>query len=110
LWPETRLGAQSISVTSTDSSLPLDNKGSLKVPAGTPIALLASLDPPRIQFLRTNNILTRFISWLTGRGDLKHAMLDKNLAPDFVEDRGHTFGAQLSDEQKLALIEYMKTF
>jgi hypothetical protein len=72
--------------------------------------LLASLDPPRIQFLRTNNILTRFISWLTGRGDLKHAMLDKNLAPDFVEDRGHTFGAQLSDEQKLALIEYMKTF
>ena len=30
--------------------------------------------------------------------------------PDFVEDRGHYFGAQLPDADKRALIEYMKTF
>ncbi len=30
--------------------------------------------------------------------------------PDFVLDRGHTFGADLSDQDKRALIEYMKTF
>jgi len=31
-------------------------------------------------------------------------------APDFVEDRGHTFGATLPDADKRALIEYMKLF
>jgi hypothetical protein len=33
-----------------------------------------------------------------------------NLVPDFVEDCGHTFGSQLSDEEKLAPIQYVKTF
>lgn len=30
--------------------------------------------------------------------------------PDFLVDRGHTFGAQLADADKEALIEYVKTF
>jgi len=29
---------------------------------------------------------------------------------DFVEDRGHTFGAGLADADKRALIEYLKMF
>jgi hypothetical protein len=37
-------------------------------------------------------------------------LLSKNLAPDFIEDHGHTFGSQLSDQDKLALIEFIKTF
>ena len=37
-------------------------------------------------------------------------MLQNNAAPDFVLDRGHTFGAQLSDADKWALIDYLKTF
>jgi hypothetical protein len=31
-------------------------------------------------------------------------------APDFVQDRGHTYGAGQSDADKRALIEYMKLF
>jgi hypothetical protein len=29
--------------------------------------------------------------------------------PDFVTDRGHTYGKSLPDEDKEALIEYLKT-
>ena len=32
-----------------------------------------------------------------------------NSCPDFVEDKGHLFGTDLPDADKLALIEYMKT-
>ena len=32
------------------------------------------------------------------------------MAPDFIEDRGHTFGDKLPDADKHALIEFMKTF
>ena len=31
-------------------------------------------------------------------------------APDFVQDRGHIYGAGLGDADKRALIEYMKMF
>jgi hypothetical protein len=31
-------------------------------------------------------------------------------APDFVQDRGHTYGAGLADADKRALMEYMKMF
>ena len=37
-------------------------------------------------------------------------MLRNNAAPDFVLDRGHVFGAGLSDADKWALIEFLKTF
>jgi uncharacterized protein YpuA (DUF1002 family) len=37
-------------------------------------------------------------------------MLEVSLCPDFIEDRGHTFGRDLSDQDKQALIEYMKYF
>ena len=33
----------------------------------------------------------------------------RNQAPDFVLDRGHMFGTELSDEDKRALIEFLKT-
>jgi len=37
-------------------------------------------------------------------------LLRLNQIPDFIEDHGHTFGADLADDQKRALIEYLKTF
>ena len=37
-------------------------------------------------------------------------LLEVNICPDFIEDRGHTFGRDLSDQDKQALIEYMKYF
>jgi hypothetical protein len=37
-------------------------------------------------------------------------LLEVNMCPDFIEDRGHTYGRELSDDDKRALIEYMKYF
>ena len=37
-------------------------------------------------------------------------LLKLSKCPDFVEDRGHYFGTELSDHDKFALIEFLKTF
>jgi hypothetical protein len=37
-------------------------------------------------------------------------LLEVNMCPDFIEDRGHTFGSDLSEDDKWALIEYVKYF
>jgi len=37
-------------------------------------------------------------------------LLAANKCPDFIEDKGHYFGTDLSDNDKRALIEYLKTF
>ena len=36
-------------------------------------------------------------------------LLAANKCPDFIEDKGHYFGDTLPDEDKLALIEFLKT-
>jgi hypothetical protein len=41
---------------------------------------------------------------------LLSSLAKMNLAPDFVRDRGHVFGATLPDADTLALIELLKTF
>ena len=40
---------------------------------------------------------------------LFRGLIRNNQAPDFVLDRGHMFGAELSDDDKRALIEFLKT-
>ena len=55
--------------------------GVLVFPAGTPIGQFANLDP----------------------------VSGANLCPDFIENQGHYFGAELSDEDKYALREFLKT-
>ena len=37
-------------------------------------------------------------------------LLAANKCPDFIEDEGHYFGTDLSDNDKRALIEYIKYF
>jgi hypothetical protein len=37
-------------------------------------------------------------------------LIEVNTCPDFIEDRGHTYGRDLSDQDKRALIEYVKYF
>jgi hypothetical protein len=37
-------------------------------------------------------------------------LLKLSQSPDMIEDHGHTFGTNLTDDEKRALIEYMKTF
>jgi hypothetical protein len=43
------------------------------------------------------------------RTELAPALLAVSKCPDLVEDRGHTFGANLPDDDKRDLIEYLKT-
>jgi len=56
--------------------------GALQLPAGTPVALFANANPA--------NPL-------------------ENRCPDLVENQGHYYGALLSDHDKAALVEYLKT-
>ena len=55
LWPERRLGVQSIAVTSIDSELRIPNRTRpLKVPAGTPVDLIARVDPREVPAIAQN--------------------------------------------------------
>lgn len=110
LWPEKRLGVQSIWTTSEDSVVPLASGYKLKVRKGTPVNLIANINAPELQLLRNDNFFTRIIGRLIGKGLLNDTLLRNNLSPDFVVDRGHTFGKELSDADKRALIEYVRTF
>lgn len=80
LNPDKRDEPGSILRTTDQVQLPTPS-GVVTLPAGTPIAQFASLDPS------------------TG----------KNLCPDLSENQGHYFGTELSDEDKYALIEFLKT-
>ena len=70
------------------------------VPKGTPINVLANIDP------RT---LPKDLDLSGGLAALARQFLKLNPSPDFVEDRGHDFVQGLSDEDKKALIEFLKT-
>lgn len=43
-------------------------------------------------------------------GNLVDPLLELSKCPDFVVNRGHYFGTNLSDDDKWALIEFLKTF
>ena len=140
LSPERRLGVGTMFVSTEDSKLPdlfpiltklmpefaglpgLD-VDLINVPKGTPINLIMQVHPkdvrsvlqayvdgilqgqPKEKFaeLRTKN-------HAAAQQKMMERMIEVNMCPDFIEDRGHTYGRELSDEDKRALIEYMKTF
>jgi mono/diheme cytochrome c family protein len=107
LWPERRLGVQSIPVTTEDSWVTISGTTRrVKIPAGTPVDYVARVDPTRLPDIVRNGFLLNLIS---DEGVFRR-MLRNNKAPDFVLDRGHTFGSQLQDDRKWALIEFLKTF
>jgi mono/diheme cytochrome c family protein len=137
LWPEKRLGVKSIKVTDTETNLPdvfpglgtrlkkFDNMDLriMELPAGTPVNLLMSVNPkhfPALVAAYVKGVLggkpqKQFNSLIDRRREagieaLEKKLLEVNTVPDFIEDRGHTFGADMSDAEKYALIEYMKTF
>ncbi len=137
LWPEKRLGIKSIKVTTEDTSLPelfpqmektmklLDGMTLklLYLPKGTPINLIMNVNPKHFPTLVEAYIAGvlkgeprhKFKSFINNRRDAGMAamlqkMLELNTVPDFIEDRGHTFGSHLSDDDKKALIEYVKLF
>jgi sulfur relay (sulfurtransferase) complex TusBCD TusD component (DsrE family) len=95
----------------------------LRVPKGTPINLIMNIHPKDLKA-----VVQAYVDGvLQGAPKEKFAelqpqnnaaalqlvqkkMLEVSLCPDFIEDRGHTFGRDLSDQDKQALIEYMKYF
>jgi len=137
LWPEKRLGKASIWRTQNECNLHLrkefvpkplqalaDSDGYLKlgpIPKGTPINLLANLEPDlgdlaTLQLSLNKALLAihaRNLSPEEARVELLKTvpqLLAANKCPDFIEDEGHYFGTDLPDDDKRALIEYMKTF
>ncbi|PYK07204.1 MAG: hypothetical protein DME67_01160, partial [Verrucomicrobia bacterium] len=90
------------------------------IPKGTPINLLANLQPDFQHadvFFKAADKLVKInaenLSPEAADVELRKLVPDliaMNKCPDFVEDKGHYFGTDLSDNDKHALIEYLKTF
>ncbi|MBA3544489.1 MAG: hypothetical protein H0T83_08630, partial [Chthoniobacterales bacterium] len=137
LWPEKRLGKASIWRTENECNLHLrkefvpkplrafaDKDGYVKIgpiPKGTPINLLANLEPDfgdlAVLKVKLSEALlaihAKNLAPAEARAELLKAvphLLAANKCPDFIEDEGHYFGNDLPDEDKRALIEYLKTF
>jgi cytochrome c5 len=137
LWPEKREGKNSIWRTQNECYLHLrkefvpailrplaDADGYVKlgpVPKGTPVNLLANLEPDFGQLAVLQAKLSRALVAVHARNlqpdeartellKTVPELLAANKCPDFIEDEGHYFGTDLPDEDKRALIEYMKTF
>lgn len=109
LWPEKREGIIHRTTQNSTLSLPLGIK--VPIPQGMPVNLLANID---IREAMAKLDILNGLHDLRPDGGLKgklvRVLLRANNSPDFVEDRGHTFGSELPDEDKRALIEFVKTF
>jgi len=113
--------AVSALVAFVDRELDIDG-----IPAGVPVALLANLDHTKgdqIEFRELIKDLIRTIKTakLKGLDDKQTlaALHDEGIgtrllkfskSPDLIVDRGHWYGSGLSDDEKNALIAFMKTF
>ncbi len=107
LWPERRLGVQSIIVTSIDTELAIPGRdrpdpdsrrdaGRSHRARRSARGAVDRAEPPGPEHP-------------VGSARSSAASSGNNQAPDFVLDRGHLFGTELSDEDKRALIEFLKT-
>jgi hypothetical protein len=77
----------------------------LRVPRGTPVNLYFNLPAHAPPFA-----LKALLEHRSDPRGLAEALLRLSDNPDLIEDRGHEFGADLSDDDKRALIEFLKTF
>jgi hypothetical protein len=102
------------------------------IPAGTPVALLSNLDltpaadETPVQTLERQKQLLALVKRMIA--DLKKVqdkddeevrnvfrplvpdLMKLSKCPDYVINKGHYFGSNLSDDDKYALIEFLKTF
>jgi hypothetical protein len=94
------------------------------IPAGTPVNLLANLDPAagpaklagvfirikkalaEIKLKNLDSAATRELM----KRDVAPALFAASKSPDLITDRGHEFGYNLPESDRRALIEYVKTF
>ena len=75
-----------------------------RIPKGTPLNLILNLNVGKVPYA-----LKAYLTFKDDPANLARALLDLSDCPDLVENRGHTFGAELSPDDKRALIEYLKT-
>ena len=143
LWPEKRLDTNSIWRTTRECTLQIqlavipeplraglqpfgDADGYFSVgpiPEGTPINLLANIDPEAdparlvelclkmkkvLLEIKVKNLDAAAAAELM-KNELAADLLKVSKCPDFVEDRGHYYGTELPEADKLALIEFLKT-
>jgi hypothetical protein len=136
LWPDKRPGKASIWRTQNECGLHLrkeylpkelsklaDPDGYINldpIPIGTPINLIANLQPKPLEAVELgikikHTLLAIHTDKLTGEAatvewrKIIPELLAANNCPDFIEDQGHYFGTDLPDEDKRALIEFLKT-
>jgi hypothetical protein len=76
----------------------------LRVPKGTPVNLYANLHVGKLPHAILAHVHLR-----DDPRALAQALLEMSACPDLVEDKGHTYGERLTDEQKRDLIEFLKT-
>ncbi len=74
------------------------------IPKGTPLNLILNLHIGKAPYA-----LKVFLNGDERPTALAKALLDLSDCPDLVENHGHTFGSELSDADKRALIEFLKT-
>ena len=137
LWSEKRKGPDSIWRTNQRCYLHIrreyvpwalrfrcDGDGYLNIgpiPAGIPINLIANLEPsswdlltlvPRIKADLDKVRAQRLDDEAAKKvfANLVPDLIKANKCPDFIEDKGHYFGTNLTDTDKGALIEFLKTF
>jgi hypothetical protein len=143
LWPEKRLGTNSIWRTTRECNIQIqaavippplrtllkrhiDDDGYFRmgpIPEGTPVNLLGNIDPDtdpaqlvKLALKIKKTLLEIRLKKLDSaaakklmRDELAAELFKASKCPDLVEDRGHTFGSELEDADKRALIEYLKT-
>lgn len=76
----------------------------------TPVDLITNIRVAPRDHFRRNKFFDNMLCPITGSGAVNPLFLLMDNAPDFVQDRGHSYGAGLPDSDKRALIEYMKLF
>jgi hypothetical protein len=100
-----------------------DEAGNVEIgpfPQGTPVSLLSNIDlsASKVDLARVLIKAKKQLEAAEGRPPeeqrrilrtLVPDLLSVNKCPDFVVDRGHYFGTDLSDADKEALIEFLKT-
>ncbi len=76
----------------------------LKIPAGTPVNLYANLNSSALMYAALAHVRHR-----DDPRALAEALLQLSDCPDLVEDAGHLFGTDLTDQEKKDLIAFLKT-
>jgi hypothetical protein len=76
----------------------------LMVPKGTPVNLYFNLNASSLPYA-----VKAQIKYNSDPRKLAEALLALSDCPDLVEDKGHTYGSELSDSDKRDLIEFLKT-